>query len=222
VQAHLEDAVQKLTGMATTVVGASRTDAGVHARGQVAAFATDSQIPLVGIRRGLNTFLPDAIRVVAAMDVPTAFNPRFDSHGKWYRYTLFCRDSASPLSRHFAWHRKRDLDVDVIRDASAPLVGEHDFSAFRATGCAAHTAVREVHSIEVTADGHHVYIDVRGNAFLRNMVRIIVGTLVDIAEGRIEPSRMRDILASRDRQQAGMTAPAHGLCLERVFFPDAE
>jgi tRNA pseudouridine38-40 synthase len=219
VQAHLEEALGQLLQQPTAVVGASRTDAGVHARGQVAAFKTDRTIPAHGIRRGLNTLLPPAIAVVDAQDVDDDFHPRFSATGKRYRYTLLVRPDRSPRWRTRAWLRPGSIDVPAIAREAAPLIGEHDFAAFRATGCTAQTTRRRIDAIDVsTVEPDVVAIDVAGNAFLRNMVRIVVGTLVDAAEGRLAPGQVGEILASCDRTKAGQTAPARGLELMEVRY----
>lgn len=223
VQGHLEDALAKLLAHEAPVVGASRTDAGVHARGQVASFRTERAIPLHGIRRGLNSLLPAAIAVVEASEAGDDFHPRFSATGKHYRYLLYTRSERSPHWRDRAWHHPGALDLAAMRQASAALIGEHDFAAFRAAGCTAKRTVRRIDEIatEELADArepHVVAIDVRGNAFLRNMVRIVVGTLVEVGRGRRAISEVAEILASLDRTKAGRTAPAHGLELVSVRY----
>jgi tRNA pseudouridine38-40 synthase len=220
VQQHLEEALAQILQHDVTVAGASRTDAGVHARGQVAAFETERSIALHGIRRGLNSLLPDAIAIRSAEEVPLDFHPRFGATGKHYRYTIYRAADRSPLLRDRAWHHGEPLDVARMRDAARALVGEHDFAAFRAAGCTAKTTVRRIDTLELTelAVGDLLSIDVRGNAFLRNMVRIVVGTLADVGRGALEVSQVAEILASRDRTKAGKTAPAHGLELVEVRY----
>jgi len=223
VQQHVETALAAMMRQPVAVIGASRTDAGVHALGQVCSFSTESEIPLHGIRRGLNGFLPPAIAVTAAEQTAPDFHARFSARGKHYRYTILARQDRSPLLRDRAWHRSRPIDPAAMRDAAAHLIGEHDFSAFRAAGCGAKHAVREITKISISErDDGALEIDVRGNAFLRNMVRIVTGTLVDIGVGRFQAAEIPSILASRDRRRAGQTAPAHGLCLVEVFYPQPE
>jgi tRNA pseudouridine38-40 synthase len=248
VQGHLETALARLLAHEVTVTGASRTDAGVHASGQVASFRTERAIPLHGIRRGLNSLLPPAIAVVDASEADDDFHPRFSATGKHYRYLLFTRSDRSPRWRTRAWHHPGALDLAAMREAAAALIGEHDFAAFRAAGCTAKRTVRRIDEIAIAriatdadrasgadaiAEGgaiaaspagddeaRHplVAIDVRGNAFLRNMVRIVVGTLVEVGEGRRTPAQVAEILASLDRTRAGITAPAHGLELVSVSY----
>lgn len=220
IQQHVEEALSAMTKQPVRITGASRTDAGVHAEGQVAAFRTETSIPVHGFRRGLNALLPPAIAVVAAHEVNAAFHPRFDSRGKHYRYRVWNRAERSPLAARTTWHRPYPLDLAAMRAGAARLLGERDFSAFRASGCTAAHAVRRIDRIEIEADGDAVTIHVRGNAFVRNMVRILAGTLVAVGEGRTTSDELSAIVASRDRTRAGVTAPPQGLALVRVFYPD--
>jgi tRNA pseudouridine38-40 synthase len=218
VQQHLEEALARLLTHDAPVIGASRTDAGVHARGQIASFRTERPIPLHGIRRGLNTLLPPTIAVRDASEVPPDFHPRFSATGKHYRYTILARPDRSPRWRDRAWHCPEPLSLPRMLEASRALLGEHDFSAFRAAGCTAKTARRRIDAVGVTRSEEILAVDVRGNAFLRNMVRILVGTLVEVGAGGRSPSQVAEILASKDRTQAGITAPAHGLELIEVRY----
>jgi tRNA pseudouridine38-40 synthase len=219
VQGHLEAALGKLLAHEAAVVGASRTDAGVHARGQVASFRTARAIPLHGIRRGLNSLLPRQIAVREAAEVPADFHPRFSATSKHYRYTILARPDRSPRWRDRAWHHPEPLSIEAMAAAAAPLLGEHDFAAFRAAGCTAVTTTRRVDAIDLSVpDPELLVVDVRGNAFLRNMVRILVGTLAEVGAGRRAPGQVAEILDSRDRTRAGITAPAHGLELMEVCY----
>jgi tRNA pseudouridine38-40 synthase len=211
VQQHLEDALGQILQEHVQVAGASRTDAGVSARGQIACFQTDKAVPVHGIRRGGNSLLPSSIAIREADEVAEDFHPRFSATGKLYRYTILARAERSPLWPR-AWHINQPLDLSAMRAGVAGLLGEHDFSAFRAAGCTAKTTTRRVDAIDIAERGELVEIEVRGNAFLRQMVRIIVGTLVD------KPGQTREILASKDRVQAGKTAPPEGLELVEVFY----
>ena len=219
VQQHLEDTLAKLLTHETAVVGASRTDAGVHARGQVASFRTERPIPVHGVRRGLNSMLPDSIAVRDVVEVPDDFHPRFSATGKHYRYTIFTRPERAPRYHDRAWHHPEPLDLTLMEQGARALVGEHDFAAFRSAHCSAKTTVRRVESITFTRpDPHVVEIDIRGNAFLRQMVRIIVGTLTEVGTGERPVAQVAEILASKDRPQAGITAPGHGLELMEVHY----
>jgi tRNA pseudouridine38-40 synthase len=223
VQAHLEDALARMTGAPTPVVGASRTDAGVHALGQVASFETEARIPCDGFRLGLNSMLPPAIAVVAADEAPAGFHARFSATGKHYRYSVLTRSSRSPLACRWSWHRPGAvLDLGAMREAAGHLLGERDFNAMRAAGCTARTSVRRVDEVAIREpEPHRIEFDVRGNAFLRNMVRILVGTLIEVGDGRLTPLQVAEIMESRDRSRAGQTAPAHGLCLVEVLYSPA-
>ncbi len=218
VQAHLETALAELLQHEVTVAGASRTDAGVHARGQVAAFKTERTIPLHGIRRALNSMLPEMIAISEAREMPEDFHPRFSATGKHYRYTILAQPDRSPRWRGRAWHQPDTLDLEAMRAGAAVLIGEHDFAAFRAAGCTAKTTIRRMESVVIAKDGGLLTVDVRGNAFLRMMVRILVGTLAEVGSGRFTPAQVAEILASKDRTRAGKTAPAHGLELMEVRY----
>lgn len=218
VQGHIEEALAKILTHEVSIIGASRTDAGVHARGQVASFRTERPISLHGVRRGLNSLLPDAIAIREATEVGDDFHPRFSATGKHYRYSIWNVADRSPLHAR-TWHEPEPLDETLMREAARALVGQHDFAAFRATGCSAKTTVRRIESIEITrAPEGLVTVDVRGNAFLRNMVRILVGTLAEVGTGDRPVAQVAEILASRDRTLAGITAPARGLELIEVRY----
>ncbi len=219
VQQHLEEAIRVMTQEETELIGASRTDAGVHALGQVAVFKTMRTISPFGFRRGLNTSVPPSIAVRTIEEVHEDFHPRFDATGKHYRYTILNRSPPSPTRRAFSWHRAQLLDLDAMRAAAQVLVGEHDFAAFRASGCGAATTNRRIDRIEFERLGDEVTIDVWGNAFLRNMVRILAGCLVDAGQGRLSPAELQRVMDSRDRRLAAQTAPAQGLSLVEVFYP---
>ena len=219
VQQHLEEALSKLLSHEVRVRGASRTDAGVHARGQVALFHTEKTIPLHGIRRGLNSLLPETICVHDATEVGDDFDPRHSATGKHYRYTILRAPTRSPRWRDRAWHHSRPLDLSAMRAGAAALIGEHDFAAFRSVHCTAKTTTRRIDTIDLVEHPEDVLtVEVRGNAFLRNMVRIVVGTLVEVGLGRFSPAQVAEILAGRDRTKAGLTAPAHGLELVEVRY----
>lgn len=221
VQGHLQRAVSEFVGKPTKVRGASRTDAGVHARGQVAAFDTHRTIAPLGFERGLRGHLPRTIVIRRAEEAEPGWDPRRSSRGKRYIYRLWNDQNPTALDRHRAWWVRGKLDLDAMRTAGAVLEGTHDFEAFRASGCVAKHAVRTLYSISV--DGSvpgAIEVTVLGNAFVRNMVRIIAGTLVEAGLGRRSAQQVKAALEDKRRSLAGQTAPAHGLCLDEVIYDD--
>jgi tRNA pseudouridine38-40 synthase len=225
VQGLLEDALRELDERDVAVAGAGRTDAGVHALGQVASFPLARVIAPHALVRALNARLPDQVRALSAVEVPAGFHARFGARTKMYRYRVWNAERLNPFERQYAWHVMGGLDVDQM-DAAARLVeGRHDFAAFQASGGARRTTEREVYSSRVTGSGALVLYEISGNGFLRHMVRAIVGTLVEIGRGRRGADWMREVIASRDRSHAGPTAPAEGLFLVGVDYdapaPDA-
>ena len=218
VQGALEDALLPIEGTRVVVHAAGRTDAGVHAAGQVISFSLASQIPCDALARALNVRLDQDVRVMHAEDAPETFNARFDARTKTYHYAIYQASVVPPPLRHFVWHIPRALDVAAMNEAAAALVGEHDFAAFRAAGGDVVTTRREIlASHMVSRDGQVVY-EVTGTGFLRHMVRNIVGTLVDIGRGRRPVEDMIRVLLSGDRAHASATAPPQGLTLVRVDY----
>lgn len=221
VQAVVEAKLSELLSERIKLEAAGRTDAGVHALGQVVAFNTTKTLPMKAYWRGLMGMLPDDIAVVAAEEVPDAFDPRRWTRGKRYRYLICNRMSRSPLRRRSHWEVFAPLDVEAMRAAAKPLLGRHDFSAFRASNCAAKHAIRELRKIDVEQrDADELAITVEGTAFLKHMVRNLVGTLVEVGRGKEKPQWVEEVLLSRDRTRAGVTAPPHGLTLVEVFYGD--
>lgn len=218
VQQRLNEAVSDLFGEPIEVMGASRTDAGVHAEGNVAAFSAETRMPADKIAYALNRRLPEDIAVQLSQEVPEDFHPRFDAVEKTYEYHIVNRRQPKPLKRLQAWFYHRPLDVDAMRAACAPLVGEHDFTSFASIHAQTKTFVRTIYSLSVRKSGDEIIVRVTGSGFLYNMVRIIVGTLVQIGSGQRQPSDMARILAARDRKAAGPTAPARGLMLVEIGY----
>ncbi|HVZ71475.1 MAG TPA: tRNA pseudouridine(38-40) synthase TruA [Polyangia bacterium] len=218
VQGVLEEALHEMTGETPFVRGAGRTDAGVHADGQVASFALAARIPPHGLLRGLNSILPADVALVEVAEVDDAFDARFSARGKVYRYTVWNHMVRSPRRERTAWHVRQALDMAAITDAAARLVGEHDFRAFRASDCERRTTRRILRRLDVDRQGALLTFDVEATAFLKNMVRILVGTLVDVGRGRIDPPAVSRMLETGDRAAGGMTAPARGLTLLRVLY----
>jgi tRNA pseudouridine38-40 synthase len=218
IQQVMEEALAKILGTPVRLHSSGRTDAGVHARGMVAAFRTDREIPLRAFSDGFNALLPPDIAVKDAVEMTSEFNPRYDARGKHYRYSIYNGKRRSPLSRLYAWHLRGRLDIAVMREAAAHFVGEHDFAAFRTTGCAARTTVRRIDAVDVSEQGEFVQIDVIGSGFLRNMVRIMAGTLVGVGQGKLAPDVVAALLVGKGGVSAGATAPSHGLCLMEVYY----
>jgi tRNA pseudouridine38-40 synthase len=227
VQGLLEEALAELDGGAVAVAGAGRTDAGVHALGQVASATLERTIDAATLVRALNVRLPLAVRVVSAEDAPDTFHPRFQARSKTYRYRIWNANVISPFERAYAWHvLPPRLDVDAMAEASRHLLGRHDFAAFQGAGVETVTTDREIflsaiesHPAPLQAPGEAlITYEVSGSGFLRHMVRNIVGTLVEVGRGRRPPEWVADVLASRRREQAGRTAPAEGLFLVNVSY----
>lgn len=219
VQGTVIAAIRELTGEEVALSGASRTDAGVHSLGQTANFRTSSTIPPEGIQRALNSILPEDIVIREAAEVPEGFDSRRGSTGKVYLYRVLNRRTPSALMRRYVWHVGVPLDRALMREAAAHFIGEKDFSSFRAADSDAAHSVREVTSVEITEkeDGL-IEFEVRGTAFLRHMVRIMVGTLVAVGRGKVPPSMVPSIIEAKDRTAAPMTAPPQGLLLVRVEY----
>jgi len=237
VQGLLEEALSRIEGSPVTVHGAGRTDAGVHALGQVASASVSTAIELLTLRRALNATLPADVRVVAVDEQPGDFHARFSATGKTYEYWIFEGDVQPPFARAWSWHRPYALDAAAMDGAARSIVGTRDFAAFRSTGTDVKSAVRTVSHASVRAtpatagpmpladrpaspgaDGRFVVIRLEANGFLRHMVRAIAGTLVEIGEGRRDRDSIPALIASRDRASAGATAPALGLVLVRVDY----
>ena len=221
VQGLLEDALGELDGRSVRVTGAGRTDAGVHALGQVADFSLERSIAPDALAHALNARLPHAVRVMSAEEAPTEFNARFDARSKSYRYRIWNGEVISPFERRYAWHLAGELDVDRMAAAARLVEGKHDFAAFQASGSSTKTTERVVissHLERQRSDDPRIVYEISGEGFLRHMVRNIVGTLVEIGRRRRNSEWMADVLASRDRSKAGPTAPPEGLFLVRVVY----
>lgn len=216
IQHALEQALSQVMGHPVRVSGSSRTDAGVHALGQVASFVTGVSRPPSAIRDGTNAQLNPGIVVVSARSVCLDFDPRHWAVQKHYRYRWLDRQVYSPLRSDVVWWHRRPLHVNAMAEAAAMLVGQHDFSAFRAAGCDAKHTIRTIDRVAVTRHQDEVHLDIYGNGFLRHMVRIIAGTLAQVGAGRRSPQWVQAVMDSKDRTQAGQTAPPQGLCLVAI------
>jgi tRNA pseudouridine38-40 synthase len=219
IQAEVERALATLHKMPRRVVAAGRTDAGVHARGQVVSFPEDRPLPLAAYVKGMNALLPDDVAVRAASLEPDGFDARRSARGKRYRYVIENGPTRAPLGRLQAWQFFGRLDVAAMREGAAHLVGRHDFAAFQAADCACDHAVREVRRLEVIGEaGGRIELVVEATAFVKHMVRNFVGTLVEVGQGKRTPGSLPALIEGGDRREAGPTAPPQGLCLEEVFY----
>jgi len=216
VQELLEKAVAKVLGSRLTVHGSGRTDAGVHARAQVASCSLVTHHPASVLRRALNANLPEDIRVWRVQEVDAKFHARFSATGKEYRYQIDTGKVADPFLRRYAWHHPRPLDVTAMRRAARVLKGRHDFTAFAAKS--ERSPVRTISKLAITRAGHKLTIAVAADGFLYKMVRSIVGALVKVGEGRLTVEQLQSALAGRKRTALIETAPAHGLFLWRVDY----
>src|SRR5512143_1651684 len=212
----MESALQRLTQQEISVAGAGRTDAGVHARGQVANFRTDSDLELWQFQNGLNALLPDDVAVLGAEEVPLDFHARFSDTAREYSYLIVNRPTA--LLRNRAWYVKYDLAVDAMRQAAAAIVGAHSFQAFcRSAAEVEHHRCR-IEAASWSHEGAELRFGIRADRFLHGMVRTLVGTMVDVGRGYTDLERFVRLLAATERSEAGMAAPACGLTLEKVIY----
>ncbi|MDN5293350.1 MAG: tRNA pseudouridine38-40 synthase [Eubacteriales bacterium] len=218
IQGILEEALRKLTREEIKVNGAGRTDAGVHARGQVVNFRTSARIPPARYVPALNGMLPPDIRVMAAEEVDESFHARYSARAKTYTYTIYNASLPDVFRRLYTWHVSVPLNVEAMRKGAAFLLGRHDFSAFQATGSSARNPVRHLMELTLTCQGPEICLTFTADGFLYNMVRNITGTLVEVGMGRRAPEEIAAILASRERRRAGICAPPQGLCLEKVYY----
>ena len=222
IEAQLDRAVSSLLKTRIHVMGASRTDAGVHARGNVAVFDTQARMSADKYALALNTYLPPDIRVVESCEVPLTFHPRYQNTIKTYEYRIFNRKIPDPLERLYSLYYYWDLDEERMKQAAACLVGTHDFTSFCTLRPEMKDRIRTIYEANVDRAGDLITVRLTGNGFLYNMVRIIVGTLLRIGGGMEEPERMKQVLEAKDRSQAGDTARPEGLTLVQIRYPDYE
>ncbi len=219
VQVEVEQALSKIhKGENIRIAASGRTDAGVHARGQVIHFDSDLQIPAERWKKALNAMLPEDISIVDVAPVDSNFHARFDSVRKEYRYRISLSEERDPFLRHYAYHYPFPLDLDAMKEAAHYLVGTHDFTSFCSAKTEVIDKVRTVEEIIFTTTDDEMVIQFIGNGFLYNMVRIMTGTLLEVGSGRRAPAEIENILAAKDRVQAGKTAPGHGLYLWKVDY----
>ena len=222
VQETLEKHLSKVLNEPVTVIGCSRTDTGVHANNFCFNVKTNSSIRCQGFIRGVNGELPEDISILDCEDAPPDFHARYDCKGKEYVYKIHCSESKNPFAADLMLHYRRPLDIGAMRAAAEHFVGEHDFASFCADCTNVSSTVRNVYSFEIENSGNSVIMLVKGNGFLYNMIRIMVGTLLEVSEKKIFPDDIPRIIAAKDRLKAGRTAMAHGLYLNRDFYDEKE
>lgn len=222
VEEVLNRAICRLTGEEIQVIGASRTDSGVHAMGNVAVFDTESSIPGDRFAMALNQRLPEDILVVKSEEVALDFHPRYCNTRKTYEYHILNTKVPMPTKRHTNYFVSFPLDMEAMRQAAEYLVGEHDFASFCNIKSQVESTVRTIYSLELTKQGEEITIRITGNGFLYNMVRIIVGTLVRVGRGYYRPEQVKEILDAKQRTEAGVTAPPQGLFLVEIAYEDED
>ena len=217
-QALVEDAIRTVTQTEIPAIGAGRTDAGVHALGQVVSFKSEKSLSAREWMRALNGLLPGDIGVRSAEQVADDFHARYSAREKLYEYRILNRKERSALDRNRAWHVPNRLDVDAMRAGAKLLVGRHDFSSFQGSSTDTQNPMCELQRLEIIEDQPLIRIEAQADRFLKQMVRAIVGTMVEVGQGKRPPQSMKDILEAKDRRAAGVTAPPHGLYLVRVIY----
>jgi len=220
IQGVLTERLATILGERPALEGAGRTDAGVHALGQVAAFRTEHGIEVPRLAAALNSRLPDDVAVVEMREVPLEFRPSHDAARKHYRYRIYRGPVKPVFEGRYVWHWYRPLEVEPMRAAARLLVGRHDFKSFEGRGSERASTVREVFRLDVLEAADELHVEVEGDGFLYRMVRNLVGTLTEVGRGHRPPEWVAEALAARDRTASGPCAPAHGLCLVRVWYPD--
>ncbi len=218
IQAEIERTIERLTGQQTRVTAAGRTDAGVHARGQTATFASDSYLPLDEMKRALNALLPVDIAVVELREAAPDLHARFSALRRAYRYTILNAAVRSPLQRATSYHVSTPLNVDAMHEAAQVLVGQHDFAAFGGPMRKGGSTVRHVYRIGCWREANLVFVEIEANAFLSRMVRHIVGTLLAVGRGGLTTADVAEILESKERKRAQAAVPPHGLCLMEIGY----
>ena len=218
IQEVLQEGLKKLLGKQVAVTGCSRTDAGVHAKEFCCHIDCDENIPHTAFLRGLNTFLPKDIAVTDCIDVANDFHARYNAKGKTYNYRILNSSVKDAFLERYSWRIERPLDIDKMNLFCKEIIGEHDFYAFSSSGRTVEDTVRCISDCSVKREGDIVTLSVTANGFLYNMVRIIVGTAVEVSDGKISATDIKDILDSKDRSRAGITAPPEGLFLEKVYY----
>ena len=218
IQGEIEKAIQTITGETVELIGSGRTDAGVHAFAQVANFKIESDFPIEKIAIAINSQLKQSIRIKKAEEVEENFHSRYHCHKKTYAYIIDNSEQGTAIYRHLTYHVPQSLNIEAKQEAANYLMGEHDFSSFKSSGTSSKSSVRIIYVAQILKEQERVVIQLTGNGFLYNMVRIIAGTLLEIGLGEKKPEEMKEILEAKDRQKAGKTLPATGLFLMNVEY----
>ena len=218
IQEEIEKAIYKAVGEVVEVIGSSRTDAGVHARGMVANFKTNATIPFDRFKYAINDKLPDDIAIIEPEEVSEDFHARYDSKGKTYCYSIINRQQKPAIGRNYVYHFKWDLDIEKMREACKHFIGKHDFKAFRSLGSSVKTTERTIKELYIESEGEKINIFITADGSLYNIVRIIVGTLLKVGRGKIPVEDIEKIILLGDRKKAGPCVPAQGLILEKVYY----
>ena len=218
IQGEIERAIKEITGEDVDLTASGRTDAGVHALGQVANFKTNTSIPIEKIPIALNTKLKRSIRILSAEEVDERFHSRYNCKKKTYRYIINNSDNGTAIYRNLEYNYSQKLDIDKMNEAAKYFLGEHDFKGFKASGTSSKSSVRTIYNAKVYKEETRVIVELTGNGFLYNMVRIISGTLIDVGIGKIKPEEIEEIIRSGEREMAGKTLPPQGLYLVKVEY----
>ena len=218
IQGEIERAIEDITGEEVDLIASGRTDAGVHALGQVANFKTNSNIPVEKFPIALNTKLKRSIRILEAVEVDERFHSRYNCKKKTYRYVINNSENGTAIYRNLEYNFPQKLNVEKMNEAAKYFIGEHDFKGFKASGTSSKSSVRTIYQAKVYQEENRIFIELTGNGFLYNMVRIISGTLVEVGLGKIMPEDIEDIIESGDRERAGKTLPPQGLYLVKVEY----
>lgn len=221
IQGEIEKRLAMITRQSVAIEGSGRTDSGVHALGQVASFSLDTRLSSDDFFRALNGLLPDDISIKECKEVQEGFHARFDAIGKTYRYCILNRILRDPFRKKYVWHFQKRLDLDAMREAASLFVGEYDFKSFENAGSPRVHTIRNISSAVINElDDGMIHFEVTANGFLQNMVRNIVGTLIDVGMGRTKPGMIKEIIDAKNRTKAGPTAPPLGLFLLEVYYPE--
>ena len=218
IQGEIEKAIGEITGEEVDLIASGRTDAGVNALAQIANFRTNSNIEIEKLPYAINSKLKKSILIKNAEEVDERFHSRYSVHSKTYRYTINNSKFGTAIFRDMEYHFPIELDENQMAEAAKYLVGKHDFKSFKASGTSSKSSVRTIYDIKVWRENERVFIEITGNGFLYNMVRIIAGTLVDVGIGKYPPTYVKEILDGQDRTLAGKTLAARGLCLIKVDY----